>query len=164
MEIELKMFQYILRLLHKAHYEYDSSVKAWVGWIEGFPGIYAQAKNVEGVRSELISTLEEYILLDIKEGKHLPGFSRTIRRYAKTNEQTQTGPKTIEDRFCRSLSRWSTSVYAAGRFSHQNSQSSRPGHWCPSAPADFARSRNFRRGIRGTLKLKKREIYSRAWS
>lgn len=85
MEIELKMFQYILRLLQKAHYEYDASVKAWVGWIEGFPGIYAQAKNVEGVRSELISTLEEYILLDIKEGKHLPGFPRTTRQYAKAN-------------------------------------------------------------------------------
>ena len=57
MEIELKLFQYIMRLLKKAHYEYDPSVKAWVAWIEGFPGIYAQAKNVERVRSELISTL-----------------------------------------------------------------------------------------------------------
>lgn len=85
MEIELKMFQYILRLLHKAHYEYDSSVKAWVGWIEGFPGIYAQAKNVEEVRSELISTLEESIILSIKEGKRIPGLSGAARHYAKTN-------------------------------------------------------------------------------
>ena len=74
-----------MRLLKKAHYEYDPSVKAWVAWIQGFPGVYAQAKNVEGVRSELISTLEEYILLDIKEGKRVPGLSRVARQYAKTH-------------------------------------------------------------------------------
>jgi len=85
MEIELKLFQYIMRLLKKARYEYDPSVKAWAGWIEGFPGIYAQAKNVESVRSELISTLEECILLDIKEGKRIPGLSGAARQYAKTN-------------------------------------------------------------------------------
>lgn len=85
MEMELKLFQYILRLLHKAHYEYDSSVRAWIGWINGFPGIYAQAKSVEEVRSELISTLEEYILLSIKEGKRVPGLSGVARHYAKTD-------------------------------------------------------------------------------
>ncbi len=83
--MELKLFQYIMRLLKKAHYEYDPSVKAWVAWIQGFPGIYAQAKNVEDVRSELISTLEEYLLLNIKEGKRIPGFSETTRHYAKAN-------------------------------------------------------------------------------
>lgn len=85
MEIELKLFQYIIRLLKKARYEYDPSVRAWVGWIEGFPGIYAQAKNVEGVRSELISTLEEFILLNIKEGKRVPGLSGAVGHYAKAN-------------------------------------------------------------------------------
>ena len=85
MEIELKLFQYIIRLLKKAHYEYDSSVRAWVGWIEGFPGVYAQAKNVEEVRSKLISTLEESILLSIKEGKRIHGLSGVARAYAKTN-------------------------------------------------------------------------------
>ena len=85
MEIELKLFQYIVRLLKKAQYEYDPSVKAWVGWIEGFPGIYAQAKNVEGVRSELISMLEEWVLVDIKEGKRVPGLSGSVRHYAKAN-------------------------------------------------------------------------------
>lgn len=83
--MELKLYQYILHVMKKAHYEYDVSVKAWVGWIKGFPGIYAQGKSVEEVRNDLISTLEESLLIDIRSGKGIPGFSITSRQYAKTN-------------------------------------------------------------------------------
>ena len=60
--MELKFYHYINQIMKKAHYEYDESVKAWSGWIKDFPGVYAQGKSIEQVRTELISTLEEYIL------------------------------------------------------------------------------------------------------
>lgn len=82
--MELKLYQYILGQMKRAHYEYDPSVKAWVGWIKGVPGIYAQGRNVEEVREELISTLEDALLIDFREGKKIPGFSVVSRQYAKT--------------------------------------------------------------------------------
>ena len=81
--MELKFLNYINQLIKKAHYEYDPSARAWVGWIKGFPGVYAQGENVEEVRGELISTLEDYLLVDIKRGRKIPGFSISPRQYAK---------------------------------------------------------------------------------
>lgn len=81
--MELKLHQYILQLIKKAHYEYDPSVKAWVGWVEGFRGIYAQHKTVEDVRADLISTLEDFLLLGLKRGVAIPGFFSRPKRHAK---------------------------------------------------------------------------------
>ena len=83
--MELKLHQYIISQMKRAHYEYDPSVKAWAGWIKGLPGIYAQGKNVEEVRAELILTLEDSLLIDFKEGKKIPGFSVWTRQYAKAH-------------------------------------------------------------------------------
>lgn len=83
--MELKLYQYINYLLNKAHYEYDPSVKSWCGWIKGFPGVYAQGKNIEETRAELISALEDYLLLELKEGVKIPGFNFSSRQYAKAN-------------------------------------------------------------------------------
>ena len=83
--MELKLQDYINKFLKKAHYEYDESVKAWGGWIVGVPGIYAQGKTVEEVRSELILILEEHLLLSLRKGKKVPGFSHSVRTYAKTH-------------------------------------------------------------------------------
>lgn len=82
--MELKLHRYINQLLGRAHYEYDPSVKSWAGWIGNFPGVYVQGKSVESVRSELISALEDYLLLNLKEGIKIPGFSSPSRWYAKT--------------------------------------------------------------------------------
>lgn len=73
--MELRLQQFIFQLLKKAHYEYDPSIKAWSGWIDGFPSVYAQGKGVEEVREELISTLEDYLLINFKKGVKVPGFS-----------------------------------------------------------------------------------------
>jgi len=82
--MELKFQKYIYQLLNKAHYEYDASVKAWAGWIKNMPGVYAQGKNIEEARSELMSALEDRLFIDLKKGKALPGFSTTSRQHAKT--------------------------------------------------------------------------------
>jgi len=82
--MESKFLNYINQLMKKAHYEYDASVKEWAGWIGGFPGVYAQGKSVEEVRSELMSAVEDYLLVDLKRGRKIPGFSISPRQYAKT--------------------------------------------------------------------------------
>ena len=81
--MKLIFSQYIEQLLARAKYEYDESVKQWAAWIEGFPGVYAQGKQVEEVRQKLAATLEEYLLLNIREGKRIPGFSFSPKSHAK---------------------------------------------------------------------------------
>lgn len=84
--MELRISQYIYQLLKKAHYEYDPSVESWTAWIKDFHGVYAQGKTVEDVRLELISVLEEFLLMDLEKGKRIPHFSTAPKRqYAKTN-------------------------------------------------------------------------------
>jgi predicted RNase H-like HicB family nuclease len=66
---------YIEKMLERANYEYDKSVKMWTGSIAGVPGIYAQAEGVEEVRKELSEMLEENLLLSIQDRKKISGFS-----------------------------------------------------------------------------------------
>jgi predicted RNase H-like HicB family nuclease len=73
----------IEKALTRARYEYDDSVKQWTAWIGGFPGVYAQGKRIEDVRQELALTLEEYILVSVREGKHIPGLSFSKRLHAR---------------------------------------------------------------------------------
>ncbi len=56
---------YIEKMLERANYEYDKSVKMWVGSIAGVRGIYAQGTGVEEVRQELSEMLEENLLLAV---------------------------------------------------------------------------------------------------
>ena len=82
--MELALSKYIEKLLSRARYEYDDSVKQWAAWIEGLPGVYAQGQEVEETRQELASTLEEYILISISERKKIPGFEFSKKLYVKT--------------------------------------------------------------------------------
>lgn len=86
--MELKLSRYIEQLLKRAHYEYDPSVKDWVGWIAGYPGVYAQGRTVENVRADLASILEDFIVLDLQEGKKIPGFP-IFSRALKSNAHSQ---------------------------------------------------------------------------
>lgn len=81
--MKLSLQAFIEKVISRAHYEYDDSVRRWVAWVEGFPGVYAQGKSVEGVRQDLVSTLEEHILLSIKEGRQVPGFLFSGKSYVK---------------------------------------------------------------------------------
>lgn len=82
--MKLSLQQFIEKAITRAHYEYDDSVGRWVAWIDGFPGVYAQGKKVEEVRQELVSILEEYIFLGVREGKQIPGFVFSRKSHAKT--------------------------------------------------------------------------------
>ena len=83
--MELALLKYIEKSLNRAKYEYDDSVKQWIAWIEGLPGVYAQGQKVEEARQELASTLEEYVLISISEKKHIPGFELSRKLYVKTH-------------------------------------------------------------------------------
>ena len=80
--------KYIEKMLARATYEYDESVKQWAAWIDEVPGVYAQEPTVEGARKELASVLEDYILVSLSEGRRVPGFTFSKlskpRAYAKT--------------------------------------------------------------------------------
>ena len=78
--MDLNIVQYIEKLLQKAHYEYDQSVKDWVGWVAGYPGVYAQGRTVEEVRTDLASVLEDFLVMDLQEGKKISGVSIPARR------------------------------------------------------------------------------------
>lgn len=81
----LKTQQFVEKMLMRAEYEFDDSVKEWSGWIRGFPGIYAQDKDIEGVRQELAETLEEYLFLSFQKKKPVRGFDIKIPSYAKAH-------------------------------------------------------------------------------
>lgn len=82
--MELALSKYIEKLLSRAKYEYDVSVKQWAAWVEGLPGVYAQGAKIEDARQELASTLEEYVLISISERKSIPGFELSKKLHAKT--------------------------------------------------------------------------------
>lgn len=81
--MKLLLSEFIEKAIARARYEFDDSVKQWAAWVDGFPGVYAQGKRIEDVRQELASTLEEYLLLRIREGKHVPGFAIPKRVHVK---------------------------------------------------------------------------------
>ena len=72
--------QFIEKMLGRATYEYDETVHQWAAWIEGFPGVYAQARSVEDARQDLASSLEEYLIISLKEGESVPGFAFPKKR------------------------------------------------------------------------------------
>ena len=79
----LRTQQFIERMLIKAEYRFDESVKEWAGWIKGMPGIYVQAKDLESARNQLAEVLEEYLFASFQEKKKVKGFDIKIHSYAK---------------------------------------------------------------------------------
>ena len=76
--------EYIEKQLKNAVYTYDKSVSQWSAWIDGTPGVYAQAPTIEEARADLASLLEEFTLLAVREGQKIRGFPFSKMRHAKT--------------------------------------------------------------------------------
>jgi predicted RNase H-like HicB family nuclease len=62
--------RYIRAAMHRARYEILSDDATFYGEMQGFDGVYANAKTLEACREELEEVLEEWILLRVS--KHLP--------------------------------------------------------------------------------------------
>ncbi len=78
--------QYIEKQLKKAKYKIlDDGV--YFGEIIGLNGVWASAKTLEDCRDELREVLENWILLKVRDGEHVPGFKiqfdkRSVPEYA----------------------------------------------------------------------------------
>ncbi len=75
----LKTQEFVEKKLVKANYRFDESVGQWIGWIKGFPGVYAQGKTIEDVRNELAEVLEEYLFVGAMEKRKIPGFNLNLK-------------------------------------------------------------------------------------
>jgi predicted RNase H-like HicB family nuclease len=78
------IFEYCQKAIEKAEYKrLDDGT--WFCEIPGFKGVWANAGNVEDCRKELISVLEEWIILKLRDGDVIPevdGLSVEISRVA----------------------------------------------------------------------------------
>ena len=63
---------YIDTVMRKAHYEILPDGEGYFGNIEGFNGVWANAKTLESCRDELSEVLEEWILLGVRNGHNIP--------------------------------------------------------------------------------------------
>jgi len=64
--------KYIDAAMSKAHYEILPDDGSYYGEIDGFDGVYANAKTLEECRAELEEVLEEWILIRIAKNLPLP--------------------------------------------------------------------------------------------
>ena len=76
------LIEYLSAAMAKAHYELLGDGEGFYGDIPGFQGVFAQAATLEACRTELASTLEDWLLFRIS--RHLPvptvqGIDLTIR-------------------------------------------------------------------------------------
>ena len=78
------IFEYCQKAIEKAEYKrLDDGT--WFSEIPGFKGVWANAGTVEDCRKELISVLEEWIILKLRAGEIVPevdGLSVEITRVA----------------------------------------------------------------------------------
>ena len=64
--------EFIIKKLKEAQYKILKN-GVYFGEIPSLKGVWASAKNLEDCREELREVLEEWLLLKIKTGDHIPG-------------------------------------------------------------------------------------------
>jgi len=77
--------QYLATAMEKAHYKALGNGEGFYGDIPGFQGLFAQAATLEDCRTELASTLEDWVLFRISRNLTLPtvpGIEPTPREVA----------------------------------------------------------------------------------
>ena len=78
------IFEYCQKAIKKAEYK-KLDDGTWYAEVPGFRGVWANAETVEDCRKELISVLEEWIVLKLRDGDVVPevdGLSVQITRVA----------------------------------------------------------------------------------
>jgi predicted RNase H-like HicB family nuclease len=78
------LIDYIKVALEEAEYK-KLEDGTWFGEIPGFEGVWANGKNIEICRRELLEVLEEWLLLKIKDNDTIPtiqGIDINIRKVA----------------------------------------------------------------------------------
>ena len=78
------IFEYCQKAIEKAEYK-KLDDGTWYAEVPGFRGVWANAETVEECRKELISVLEEWVVLKLRDGDVVPevdGLSVQIARVA----------------------------------------------------------------------------------
>ena len=65
------IFEYCQKALDMAEYK-KLDDGTWFADIQGFQGVWANGTTVEEARKELINVLEEWIILKLRDGDHIP--------------------------------------------------------------------------------------------
>jgi len=65
------IFEYCQKALERAEYK-KLADGTWFAEIPGFQGVWANSKTVEECRKELITVLEEWIILKLRDGDAIP--------------------------------------------------------------------------------------------
>lgn len=84
--MQLKIQQFVESSLERAEYKFDDTIKQWAGWINGLPGIYAQADSIEQARRELAEITEEFVIISLREKRKVKGLGlKPLPKYAKSH-------------------------------------------------------------------------------
>ena len=78
------IFEYCQRVIEKAEYKKIED-GTWFAEITGFEGVWANGKSVEKCRKDLISVLEEWIILKLRDKDPIPkvdGLTVEIKKLA----------------------------------------------------------------------------------
>lgn len=98
------IIEYCQKVLDKAEYK-KLEDGTWFAEIPGFKGVWANGKRVEECRKELITVLEEWIILKLRDGDPIPeidGFKVEITEQAVAQDPVPTSRKDLIKKF-RSL-------------------------------------------------------------
>jgi predicted RNase H-like HicB family nuclease len=63
---------YLHAAMRRATYEFLPNDKVYYGEIPGFDGVYANAAKLEDCREELLSVLEDWILISVSKNLPVP--------------------------------------------------------------------------------------------
>ena len=69
--------EYIAKAVEKAVYERTEDAR-FFATLPGFKGLWAEGKTIEAARRELISSLEDWLLLAIRCGDDVPVIGRIL--------------------------------------------------------------------------------------
>jgi len=78
------IIEYCQKAMERADYK-KLADGSWFAEIPGFQGVWANAESVEKCRNELVTVLEEWLLLKIRDGDSIPdvgGLNVEIREVA----------------------------------------------------------------------------------
>jgi len=78
------IFEYCQKAIERAEYK-KLDDGTWFAEVPGFKGVWANAETVEDCRRELITVMEEWIILKLRDGDAVPvvdGLSVEITRMA----------------------------------------------------------------------------------
>jgi len=65
------IFEYCQRAIQRAEYK-KLEDGTWFAEIPGFRGVWANGKTIEACRAELITVLEEWIVLKLRDNESVP--------------------------------------------------------------------------------------------